>query len=238
MMAGRRDLARDLDGARRRALAVEFLGPAGAGKTSLVRYLEARDEGFSPRLSIPARAYALPWLSAVARFMPVWATHHRNDRWFDRRELRSIAKVVGWHRGLRDGASSAREVVAFDHGPLYRLSFLPEFGPDVARSPSFEKWRNAWVTRWIDTLDLVVWLDAPDDVLLRRLDHRGHHYLTSAITEDEQHRFLERYRRAFESTVHGAERSKPNILHLRSDQMSTDEAADRVSAALEATRHG
>ena len=85
----------------RRALVVEVMGPALAGKTSLVRSLRARDDRIRAGFDVP-RIRWFPFVVAkVAGLLPAWLLHYRRDRWFTWNEMKSMAFGVGLAFGVR-----------------------------------------------------------------------------------------------------------------------------------------
>jgi hypothetical protein len=224
----------DMNGkGRRRPLVVEIMGPAAAGKTSLVRALCATDDRIRAGLAIGPVRFSTAFVRKVVPLVPVWAIDHRNDRWFNRREMKSIAFLEAWHRELEERRPYGVAATIFDHGPVFRLARLREFGPEIARSDTFERWWVASRDRWMDTLDLLVWLDAPDEVLLQRVGERGHGYLDAASGEDK-HEFLARYRRIFAEIVDRGSMDRPRLLRIRSDQRPVGKIAEDVLAAFAA----
>jgi hypothetical protein len=222
---------RRADAADPRPLVVEMIGPAGGGKTTLIRALCASEEGSGIGIEIPYARAALAMFSKVASIGPTWLFHRPRDRWFSWREMKSLTFVDEWSRQLARGCASG-SVVFLDHGALHRLASLREFGPSITRTERFERWWDASLRRWYATLDLVVWLDAPDDVLLARVDLRGHWYLSTRRPEPDKLVFLDRYRRALADLVDGAERDGVAVLRLSTDGAAVEDLAVRVREAL------
>ena len=159
--------------------------------------------------------YVLPSLRRLAAFLPFWILHHRRDRWLNRREMRSIARLETWSRALQaEPAPPPGAVAIFDHGPLYRLARLQEFGPALAQSDPFQRWWNGSWQRWFAALDVVVVLEAPDAVLLQRIDERGHWFLGADHPREEKQEFLARYRLALSRILQGSGHV-PTILRFR-----------------------
>jgi hypothetical protein len=71
---------------------------------------------------------------------------------------------------LRRRAGTGATVVVFDQGPVYTLVRLHE--DQDQNSASIELWRRRKLAQWAATLDLVLLLDAPDDVLVERIRGR------------------------------------------------------------------
>lgn len=217
-----------------RPLLVEIMGPAAAGKTSLVRALCSADQGIRAGLEIGRARFSGALVGKVGPLLPVWVLDHRDDRWFNRREIKSITFLQAWYRELEQQGSNDIIATIFDHGPVFRLARLKEFGPEITRSATFERWWLACRERWMDVLDLIIWVDAPDEILLQRVAERGHGYLDTASSGEDKHEFLARYRRAFAEILEQGSSNRPNVLRFRSDRRSVVEIADEVLAAIRA----
>lgn len=218
----------------RRPMLVEVMGPAASGKTTLTRWLSAQNPRIRAGMGIGKLGHVGPAARTIGGLVPTWARHRRDDRWLDRREMRSIARLETWSRALDRGKTPDADAIVFDHGPLYRLARLREFGPSLTRSASFRDWWRRSHRYWIDALDVVVWLEAPDEVLLERVDRRGHWYLSTEPDAGVKQEFLARYRRAFEEVLEPAGASSPSILRVRSDRHTTEQIAEQVLATLAA----
>jgi thymidylate kinase len=82
-------------------------------------------------------------------------------------------------------------------------------------------------------LDLVVMLDAPDEVLLQRVDQRGHWFLDGNHPQEEKVEFLARYRRAFAEILEG---DAPIVLRFRTDVMPVGTIASEVLSVIGSMR--
>ena len=212
------------------SLMVEIMGPAGAGKTTLIRSLCSQDERIRAGLDLSRAAYVRPALKRLGEFLPVWALHEHRDRWLDRREMRSVARLETWSRALERETATQGSVALFDHGPLYRLARLREFGPALTESETFARWWSGSLARWLRSLDLVVMLEAPDAVLLQRIDARGHWFLSGDHAREEKEEFLARYRRAFSEILEATD--APTILRFRTDETSVGKIAAEVLTVI------
>lgn len=222
---------REREGAGGRIL-IEIMGPAAAGKTTLLRALCSQDERIRAGLDLGKARYMRPFLRRVGGFLLLWVLSRRRGRWLDRREMRSIARLETWSGALEKEPARARGAVAiFDHGPLYRLARLREFGPELTRSKSFQRWwRGSWQW-WFDALDVVVVLEAPDAVLFQRIDERGHWFLGGDRSRKEKEEFLGRYRRALSQILEAPGRA-PTVLRFRTDETSVGKIAAEVLTVI------
>lgn len=220
---------------------IEIMGPAAVGKSTLVRELCARDDAVSAGIGLSKLAYVGPTTRRLGAFLAVWLRLRPRDRWFDRREMRSVARLETWSRAIARMRTGSGSVIVFDHGPWYRLARLRAFGPALTRSEPFVRWWHDSLARWSEHLDIVVILDAADDVLLQRVDRRGHWFLGRDLPLADKVRFLASYRRAFHEVaadVAAAAAEGPTIVRLRADEMSADALATEVFAAVDAWRAG
>ena len=209
---------------------VEVVGPAAAGKTTLIRALCASDPRMRSSIPVSRARSAAVMAARAASYVPAWLGGRPRGRWFTWRELKSLTFVDEWYR--RRAMRGDRDVTFLDHGPLYRLAALREFGPAMVRTPRFARWSTAAEARWRDAVGLIVWLDAPNDLLLERAGVRGHWYLSARGSDADKLAFLDRYRHALEEAVGGAERAGVPVLRLSTDGTPVDELAERVRERL------
>ena len=80
---------------------------------------------------------------------------------------------------------------------------------------------------------MVIWLDAPDAVLLERIRAREQRHTIKEQSEQEACEVLARYRRSFERTIAecGAGR-QPSVLRLDTSQASVEQIANSVLTAF------
>lgn len=229
------DLERVMDTAGPRVagtkpLTLELIGPAGVGKTTLLCELTGRD----PELRVmptPGGPYLFTSLLATAPFFStLWLYDYRRGRWFSRAEIRSMLYLQGWPGELHRRQSAAKLI--FDHGPLYRLAWLSEFGPPVSTSARYRHWWQRQLRCWADTLDWVVWLDTPTELLLERVRNRADEHLIKHRPRPHAERFLRRYQNAYRRIVDALGPDGPRLLRLDSAADGPAQLAAAVSAAL------
>jgi hypothetical protein len=167
---------------------------AGSGKTTLRNALRQRD----PSLFTDPRIGPLRRVDLLARhtfrFLPRLVERAHRGRWLSWHELRLMAYLEGWQPGT---IQRSRPTV-FDHGPIFILVQLREFGPPLVASRAFEAWWSRARSEWARALDLVVWLDAPDAVLRPRIDERDQRHAVKHKPVETAREFLARYRKGYE----------------------------------------
>ena len=129
-------------------------------------------------------------------------------RWWTRDELRSVSYVGAWRRAVAQHESQhdaqpdeGEALLVLDHGPVFRLASLSAFGPPMAGTRPFDRWWTGLARDWGRLLDVVVYLDAPDRVLLRRIEARARSHRIRGSSEDHAAEFLARYRAAYRHTL-------------------------------------
>jgi cytidylate kinase len=216
-------------------LVVEILGPAGSGKTTILNALSRRDTKIRPDFPL-SRTEKIPYLiSNTFTLLPTYLRQYRNTRWFDRREIRSMVYLKAGLHVLGQQVSNNGRVTVLDHGPIYRLAFLREFGPEITNSQSYKLWWESLFKEWVTTLDIVIWLDAPNDILWKRIRARDRWHMIKDKCEHEAFEFLTRYRASFEQTI-AESRIYCQIKLLRFDtsQESVERTSEKILAALDA----
>jgi adenylate kinase family enzyme len=210
-------------------LAVEILGPAGAGKTTLARALSERHEEIQPDIPL-SRIDKIPFfISNTVIFLPTFLRQYRHSSWFDWRESRSMAYLEAALHGFAKQGSNNDMVTLLDHGPIYRLAFLREFGPEITTSELYERWWASLLDQWIATLDVVIWLDAPNEVLLERIRARDRSHTIKEQHELDAFEYLTRYRTSFEQIIaEFVTEGQVKLLRFDTNQESVPRIVDKV----------
>lgn len=177
--------------AARRPMVVEVAGLAGAGKSTLASALARLDPEIRARPRLPNRTY----LAAVPALLRTFVSLHWPFHGMRTKEMKRILRVGALHRWVHDRPPGG--TVLFDEGPVYMLARTLVFGGDGIRSAAFERWWRAAIADWAATLDVVVWLDAPDPVLAARIETRAQPHPLRGAQEQAVRSFFSTYRDAF-----------------------------------------
>lgn len=225
--------------AQRRRL-VEVVGPAGAGKSTVARLLR-RDGAVRgapglwslPRGPLGLRALRLlPRVLGFYRAFPgrVWEEMKQIIR------LDTLYEVVG----VPNGATAERGgPVLLDEGPVLALGWFAVYGDERIRRPAFAAWRERVIAQWAAALDVVVLLDAPDVVLMRRIRERAKPHGVKAKSDVEIAAFIRRYRSALEAAVADLRRRGTlTVVRIDTGDDTPARVAERVRDALEGATDG
>jgi hypothetical protein len=174
---------------------IELVGIGGAGKSSLRRVLKE----INPRIQLvgpPNKLYYLPFLlSKVLKWRIIHLCRYRHSRWFNLQETRLLFYLGTWLPYLQRKAKKENIIIILDPGPVYWLSALREFGPDIVRSPFFLFWWREALVLWAGALSLLIYLDAPNELLLERILSRAEWHEAKQQTKNDALNYFSRYRK-------------------------------------------
>ncbi|MGI9607314.1 MAG: hypothetical protein ACR2P0_14355, partial [Acidimicrobiales bacterium] len=147
---------------------IEVVGVCGSGKSTLTQALCAAD-GAEPAafLQLKRPDHWIPAASGAVRSLPLVGPALRARRLPDLEEAKQLAYLAAWHSKLASEGRKRRLVV--DQGPIYALGTFGRTLPSIAGTEPGGTWWTETIRRWAHTLAVIVWLDAPDDVLMERV---------------------------------------------------------------------
>lgn len=211
---------------------VEIVGVAGSGKSTLTRVLRSEygcHVADTLHTKLPGHwPYVAHGLPGVA---PLLVASVRDRPALSWDELKFVLYVLEWDRFLRAEYRDRPGVVVLDQGPMFALARLLWGRKPVTGHPSFEEWLRRTVGHWSRELDAVVLLDAPDPVLLGRIDAREQRHDAKGVPSHEALELLGRHREAYERVFEIAE-SLDGTRVLRYDTATMPSA--RIAAEISA----
>lgn len=221
-----------------RAPVIELVGLAGVGKTTLARELADRDRDIQRGLPVHRIASARSQAAAMAPFVLPYLRHVAGTAWFSRWQVRGLGYLRAW-QGLVGSVGDEASCVVLDHGPLFWLASLDALGPPVTTTAAFRRWWDAAVDEWAGLLDLVVWLDASDDLLLSRVGSRDQRHVLNGMDEASAQVFLARYRTSYDRVLARVRvRAPGSVLVLGTDAATPGSLAREVHQRLCRGRSG
>lgn len=219
-------------------MTVELVGPAGAGKSTLLDILLARHPSIRPLLRTRALRRAPAIARDLASFAPTALVALPTAPAFVSRNLRLLVRLETLQGALRYARHDARGPVVFEHGPVHTLARLAAFHDGEPPSGPVATYLGRVSERWAQALDVVIWLDAPLDVLAERVRRQAKAHRVKERNEIAIHAFLDRSQRAYEVVLAQLQnRGRLAVIALRTDHDSATAMADTVAAILGENGH-
>jgi hypothetical protein len=221
---------------RPRAVVVELVGPAGAGKTTLARGVTAADATVRSGLSL----WGLPrrrLLRSTMALLPTMLRATVNRTPLRAGEMAQMIRLGALRRVVQDEAAQHR-VILLDEGPVFALSWLDVFfSRNGDRVPA--SWRRRVIAEWATLLDVVVFIDAADITLADRIRSRQKDHMVKDRPDAEIFGFSDGFRRAFDRAI-GELAQVGHIIvdSLKTDSGPVDENTARLMTKLTQRRNG
>lgn len=219
-------------------LVVELVGPAAAGKSSLIRALTQSNERFKVGVAPRRRRIRdiLNFASNALLLLPIFLGQYRNGRWFTWEEIKDLVFLKGWHHSFRRQAANG-SITLVENSPIFKLTRLHAFGPENMMGQSFDLWWASMLKQWGNTVDMVIWLDAPDEILVERVHARGRWHRIMGMSGKEANQFLARYRQSYERILPAFTANYGiRLIRLDTHRESLGRMSDRVLAAYDLGR--
>lgn len=220
------------------ARAIEIIGVAGSGKSTLARALCSNstacrvDSPFQLRNSEHLRP-ALRGLRREAPLIGKAAWHRCIPTWT---ELKLIAFLSEWPRLIHDKDAQSTPVTVMDQGAVYALARLGHRTHLIPGTEPLGPWWKSTVTTWAETLEMVVWIDAPNDVVLHRINSRVQVHEVKGKGPREAASYIDRYRSAYQTVVDSIGRAGgPIVVRYDSNVHSVPDLVSQTLERLEAT---
>jgi hypothetical protein len=172
---------------------IEIVGPPGAGKTTVLRMLAERDSGIRTVTEFRTARYLPAFAGSAVLALPASVALYRR-RILPFRELRLVAHLGGLQHFLADCPGTRTTI--FDQGPAYMLTRLCAQGIGVTRDKTIVAWRSRTLHCWKQRFDMLLWLDAPDAVLLERIRSRQKPHVVKQRPDREAFALLTKFRAA------------------------------------------
>ncbi len=218
---------------------VELIGLAGAGKSTITGRLPTySDRVVVEELPYIRRLREIPFFSVNSLLsLPALinqAAVRNGGRRLNRDEILWMILLQGWHRRLMRRAAGGDKVILLDQGPVFLLMELDLFGPARIKWPNAKHWWLRMTRRWARVIDAAIWLDAPDEVLVRRIRARQRWHGVKERSDREAIEYLGRYRAAFEEVVSrlAASRKDFRVVRMNTGAESPQQTARRVLSIL------
>jgi adenylate kinase family enzyme len=201
---------------------IEIVGLPGTGKSTLLRGLVEDDRVIgNPRIrDLTTRAVIAR--TALASLSVLIRERSLDPRW-GREQVRTMTNIRLWPELLPRTDAQAR-IYAFDQGPIFFLT------RSILTTPRLRSWWNESAATWARLFDAVVVLDAPDSVLLERIEGREKPHRLKGAPLDDAVEDLAEARGVYEDFVAELERypDPPRVLRYDTSLRTLDEVAREI----------
>lgn len=217
---------------------VEFVGPAGAGKTSLINVLRQRDATLRAPIRISHPRYFAPAALEAVCLVPVLIrelTRASACAWSDTRYLLELNTLRG---AVESACRREARPILLDEGPVYVLARGIAFRSPSKRDIALHAAWTRGIRRWGRILDVIIWLDAPDDVLADRIRGRRKAHRVKEIGDAELGAFLAKYRRAYDWVIDQfAATGRTRLVRFDTSELAIERLADAATRVIEGATH-
>jgi shikimate kinase len=209
-----------------RTLVAEIVGPAGAGKSTLARAIKRSGAGVRAGLSVwglPKRLLLASACASLPQLVGLWC----GGRPVGLEEAKMIVRLKALGRRIGRESSRRHKLLLLDEGTVFALAKLR------ARADGGVGRLRDLVERCAGNLDAVVWLDAPDAVLARRIRERDKPHRMKACTDEEIAAFIARYRAGYEWAVaEMCARRDLKIIRVSTEGETPERVAEQVLSII------
>ena len=222
---------------------VEVAGPAGAGKSTVSRFLTERSEVVSASIwGLPRPLYA----ASALRMLPAIGALVGAARWLPWEETEQLIRLDALDVFLDrldqlPEPARSRSVVVLDEGPVFAFAWFRVLGHPCFRDGRRDAWWRQTLTHWAERLDAIVVLDGADRLLVERLRTRAKEHPLKQSSDQELYEFAAAYRRAFEWVIAGMTAGGgarlPKVIALESNGVPPEVLAEQVLAACQEAVH-
>lgn len=220
--------------ASERPVIVELVGPAGAGKTSVLHAVGRLDRRVRAGLHID-RLRLLPVIARQGLSLAPAAFELLRQGPRSRLSgMVHLLRLKTLHHMLGRDALPAYRAIMLDEGPVFSLTRLRAFhNAGHGEGRLAREWGKA-LERWARALTVVFWLDAPNPVLLDRIRSRPKEHRIKSKTVREAYDFLDRYRSAYIDVLERMTSIGPvGVVDVNVTRESADQAAAGILAVLD-----
>ena len=212
---------------------IEIAGLGGTGKSTLFRFLQRKNKEIKI-FALPKTWFVWSLTKRSPLWLPFWLQNHRAAGGFTREQLISLGCLDAWLPYIRQSISTNQNIAVLDPGSVYWLTKLRGFGLKTMGQSLYQSWWESKFKQWSSALDVIIWLDAPEELCLQRiLARKEWHHAKYMEANDVLERFRG-LRKSYEQIINRmASKGSKKIFYFRTDQVSTDQIIDQIISEVD-----
>jgi broad-specificity NMP kinase len=215
---------------------IELVGPPGSGKTTVTEILKTKNKDVRVEIfPFINNRKDLPFFTLnLLRLFPDlfrFFLHAKGKDLPTKRDIAIMTILTGWDLVLKKMTSSNKQMVVLEEGAICLLAKLYGFGSDIFQEPCAKEWWQKAYGKWAHTLDMVIVLDTPIDILLKRIRSRELQYEIKGMFDEDATKYLDRIHK---SEIHAMSCMKegPSVFHIQTQGKGPDQIADEINSIL------
>ena len=215
---------------RSRPFLIELAGLPGTGKSSVFDALRSRNGRIARRPILSRGPHATVLAGELVRVVAMLARRRALGRQWNMERLVMAAYLRALPRVLEGPRAPDRDAIVFDQGPIFSLT------RPVLLDERLRDWWDSTFDAWRSLLDAVVWLEAPDAVLLERINERPKPHRLKGGADGAALETLAQNRAAYDFALSRLESPgrSPAILRFDTSRQSAEEIVEAILTVIPA----
>jgi len=205
------------------------MGLAGAGKSTVFEALLARDPTILETPTLRDKRYSAVVAANTISAAATLVRRRAIDLDDPKEQVRMMMYVQALPRVLPQLGTPGDSAIVFDQGPLFLLT-----RHNIGEEKRLSAWWNRMVDTWSPLLDIVVVLDAPDDLLRERINTRDKWHALKGADGSSAVDALRVTRQIYARTLEAVAARPgggPEVLRFDTSLLSADEIAEAILSA-------
>jgi deoxyadenosine/deoxycytidine kinase len=213
---------------------IELAGVAGAGKSTLLKAMMQRNSKIRP-FPVPPKIFYLPYLLKISvKWLPLYIIKYRKDRWLTLQSIRNMGYLDTWLSFVRSKTRTEQNIFVLDPGSVHWLTYFQAFGPQITKHPRYQSWWKDKFEQWSSALAAIIWLDAPEELCLKRVLSRSEWHEIKDENVDDALGEVRCYRDHYEQLIpQMASNHSLKLFHFHTDQISTEQIVEQIFSDVE-----
>ena len=173
---------------------IEVVGPPGSGKSTLTRIFRQKNTDLNVTIFPYFREISqIPFFAgSLMSFSPTlwWLYKKGKGKRITKHDIALMTILNSWNKVLVRQSAKYRKTIILEEGAICLLAKLDAFGSDILKSEASTEWWNETYQKWARTITLIIQLDTPIPILLKRIRSRELQYEIGSMTDQKATEYL------------------------------------------------